>query len=41
MQADIVALKRLTIQALVSDDELVQRLVQKGGNGRTGEVCSR
>ncbi|MGE3182356.1 MAG: nucleotidyl transferase AbiEii/AbiGii toxin family protein [Phycisphaerae bacterium] len=32
MDAEITQLKRLTIQALVSDDELVQRLVLKGGN---------
>jgi predicted nucleotidyltransferase component of viral defense system len=32
MSPDIVAIKRLIITALVSDDELFQRLVLKGGN---------
>lgn len=32
MDLEVDAIKRLTIQALVSDDELVQRLVLKGGN---------
>ncbi len=32
MLPDITDIKRLTIAAIVSDDELLQRLVLKGGN---------